>query len=92
MTTALQQRDDEWREELAEKDRALRAKFREREKAFIGEQLKRDQELLKLLEISDKRWSKIFFKKQMPSGICTRSIKRKSGPPSRRGMKNLKPP
>ena len=42
LVTTPQKRDDEWREKLAERDRALRAEFSEREKAFINEQLKRD--------------------------------------------------
>ena len=50
MIVALQQRDDEWREELDERDKALRAEFRESEKAFVSEH----KELLKILEVSKK--------------------------------------
>ena len=32
----------------------LRAEFKEREKAFTNEQLKRDQEILKILEVREK--------------------------------------
>ena len=32
----------------------MRVEFREREKAFINEQLKRDQEILKILEVREK--------------------------------------
>ena len=39
---------------MAQKDRALRAKLREREKAFVTDQLKRDQELIKLMELREK--------------------------------------
>ena len=43
---------------MAERDRSLRIEFREKEKAFITEQLKRDQELLKILEIREKEMEK----------------------------------
>ena len=39
---------------MAERDRTLRTKFREREKTFINEQLKRNQELLEILEVMEK--------------------------------------
>ena len=54
LIAALKQRDSEWIEELAEIDRALRIQLKEREKAFITEQLKRGQELLKILEVREK--------------------------------------
>ena len=38
----LQQRDEEWREKLAHRDRALRAELKEREKAFVTAKLMRD--------------------------------------------------
>ena len=38
----LQQRDEEWREKLANRDRALRAELKEREKAFVTAKLMRD--------------------------------------------------
>ena len=60
---ALHQRDDEWMEELAERDSALRAEFREREKAFISEQLNREQELLKILEVRDKEMEQNLLQK-----------------------------
>ena len=41
-TATLQQRDEEWREELANRDIIIRAEFREREKAFVSGQLKMD--------------------------------------------------
>ena len=63
MTTALQQRDSEWREELAKRDRALRTVFKEREKAFITEQLKRNQECLKILEVGEKKMEQNLLQK-----------------------------
>ena len=39
---------------MANIDRILRAELKEKEKAFINEQLKRDQELLKILEVREK--------------------------------------
>ena len=36
-------------------DRALRAELRERERAFVTDQLKRDQELMKLMEIREQK-------------------------------------
>ena len=42
-------------EELANRDRLLRAELKEREKDFINEQLKKDQELLKILEVREKK-------------------------------------
>ena len=53
MAAALQQRDDEWMGELVERDSALRDEFREKGKTFISEQPKKDQELLKILEIRE---------------------------------------
>ena len=50
----IQQRDKEWKEELTLRDRALRVELREREMAFLIDQLKRDQELIKLMEIKEK--------------------------------------
>ena len=35
LASLLQQRDEEWKEELAQRDRALRVELREREKAFV---------------------------------------------------------
>ena len=63
LTTALYQRNEEWREDLAEKDKALRAEFRERERAFVSEQLKRDQELLKVLEVREKEMEQNMLQK-----------------------------
>ena len=43
-----------WRVDLANRDKSSRAELTEREKAFINEQLKRDHELLKILEVGEK--------------------------------------
>ena len=42
------------REELENRDKALRNELKEREKVFVNEQLKRDQDLLKMLEEMEK--------------------------------------
>ena len=42
------------REELENRDKALRTELKEREKVFVNEQLKRDQDLLKMLEEMEK--------------------------------------
>ena len=68
LTKSLQQRDNEWREDLSERDRALRAEFRERGKAFINEQLKRDWELLKILEVREKEIEKNLLQKAYAFG------------------------
>ena len=54
LVALLQQRDEEWKEELAQGDRALRAELREGEKAFMTDQLKRDHEVIKVMEIREK--------------------------------------
>ena len=41
----------------------MRAKFREREKAFINEQRKRDKELLKILKVREKEMEKNILQK-----------------------------
>ena len=48
---------------MAERERALRVEFKERERAFINEQLKRDQELLKILEIREKEMEQNLLQK-----------------------------
>ena len=78
-------------EELANKDRLLRAELKERGKDFINEQLKKDQELLKILEVREKKKSRIYYKRLMPLATCTRSIKKRSKPQFRRGMSKWKP-
>ena len=51
---ALKQRDEEWRGKLDRRERELREELKAREKAFILDQLKRDNELLKIMkEIKD---------------------------------------
>ena len=47
---------------------ALRAEFKEREKAFINEHLKRDYELLKILEVSEKEMEKNLLQKAYAFG------------------------
>ena len=44
----------ERREELAQRDRALRAELKEREIVFVNDQLMRYQELIKLMEVREK--------------------------------------
>ena len=39
---------------MEERDRVMRVEFRDKEKTFINEQLKRDHELLKILEVREK--------------------------------------
>ena len=63
MIVALQQRDNKWRKELVERDTTLRAEFRESEKVFISEQLKRDHELLKILEVREKEMEQNMLQK-----------------------------
>ena len=58
----------EWKEELVQRDRALRAGLREREKAFVIDQLKRDQELIKLMEIREKEMEQNLLHKEESFG------------------------
>ena len=53
---------------MVSRDRALRIEFREREQAFINEQLKRDQELLKILEVREKEMEHNLLKKAYAFG------------------------
>ena len=46
--------DEEWIEELDQRDRALRAEMKEREIVFVNDKLMRDQELINLLEVREK--------------------------------------
>ena len=50
LATSLKQRCEQWREELLKRDKALRIELKEREKIFVNEQIKMDEELLKMLE------------------------------------------
>ena len=51
------------RDELANRDKFLRAKLKERDKTFINEKLKRDKELLKILEVREKEIEKNMLQK-----------------------------
>ena len=48
---------------MANRDRLLRFGFKEREKAFINEQLKRDHEPLKILEVREKEMKQNLLQK-----------------------------
>ena len=43
----------------------------------MNEQLKRDQELLKILEVREKEMEQNFYIRQMPLSICTKSTRRR---------------
>ena len=43
---------------MARRDQALRAELKEREKAFVNDQLMRDQELIKIMEVREKQMEK----------------------------------
>ena len=58
MATLLQQRDEEWKEELAKRDKALRAKLKEKERAFANDQIMRDEELIRIMVIREKYMEK----------------------------------
>ena len=75
---------------MAERDRALRIELREREKAFITEQLNRDQELLKILEGREKEMEHNMLQKAKEFGYLYKEH-HKSKLPSIRGMKNQSP-
>ena len=77
LTTTLQQRDSEWRKELVARDRALRIDFREREQAFINEQLKRDHELLKILEVREKEMEHNLLQKAYAFGYLYKEHQKK---------------
>ena len=66
LATELQQRDEEWREDLSNRDKALRAELKERGKAFVQDQLKRDQELIKLIEVGENECSRTCFRRLKP--------------------------
>ena len=57
---ALKQRDEEWREKLDIRERELRGELKAREKAFVSYQLKRDNELLKIVKERERmQWRRI---------------------------------
>ena len=43
---------------MKKRDKALRLELKERERAFVNDQLKRDQELIKIMEIKEKEMEK----------------------------------
>ena len=47
---ALKQRDEKWKEKLYRRERELKGELKAREKAFISDQLKRDNDLLKIMK------------------------------------------
>ena len=47
---ALKQSDEEWRDKLDKREKELRGELKTKEKAFISDQLKRDNELLKIMK------------------------------------------
>ena len=63
---------------LANKDKALRAELKERERAFVNDQLMRYQELIMIMEIREKGMEKICSRKQKPLDISTKNTKRRS--------------
>ena len=63
LAAELQQRDKEWREKLSNRDKALRVELKEREKAFVQDQLIGDQELIKLMEIREKKMKQNLLQK-----------------------------
>ena len=50
---ALKQRDEKWREKLDRREREIKGELKARGKAFISDQLKRDNELLKIMKGTD---------------------------------------
>ena len=50
-------------ERRAHRDRALRAELKERERAFVNDQLMRDQELIKNMEVKEKEMEHNFLQK-----------------------------
>ena len=58
LVTLIQQRDEEWIKELAKREKSLRAKLKEREIAFVNDQLMRDQKLIMIMEIREKEMEK----------------------------------
>ena len=59
MENALKQRDEEWREKLDMREKELSRGLKERENAFISDQLKRDKDLLKIMKEIRMQWRKI---------------------------------
>ena len=58
LVTLIQQRDEEWIKELAKREKSLRAKLKEREIAFVNDQLMRDQKLIMIMDIREKEMEK----------------------------------
>ena len=50
-------------EELESRDKALKAELKEKEKVFVNEQIKRDQDLLRMLEVREKEMEKNLLQK-----------------------------
>ena len=48
---------------LAQRDKALRVELREKENAFVNDQLKRDQELITIMEIREKEMEQNLLQK-----------------------------
>ena len=69
----------------------MRIELKEREKIFVNEQIKSDEELLKMLEEREKEMDKIFYRRLMHLVTYTRNSKNKSEPQSRGEMKIWKP-
>ena len=73
---------------MSNRDKALRVNLKEREKAFVQDQLMRDQELIKLMEVRKKEMELNLIKRMKPSGIFTRNTIKISEQPSKRGTKS----
>ena len=50
--------DEEWKEKLAKKNKALRVELKERERTFVNNELMRNQELIKIMETKEKEMEK----------------------------------
>ena len=60
---ALKQRDEEWRNKLDRREKELTEELKAREKAFISDQLKIDNELLKIMKEREDAMEKNIFQK-----------------------------
>ena len=62
---------------MAERDKALRAEFRERERAVISDQLKMDQDLLRILETREKEMEQNMLQKENSFGYLYKEHQKK---------------
>ena len=85
----LMQRDEEWKEEMERKERALMQRLYSKINTFYNEQLKRDEDVLTFLEKKKKkRWKILCCRRQRGSSISTRNSSRYLGSLWRRGTRS----